>query len=155
PMSGPGNSAGRSSTDQGKANTYGHRPTPTPNPMGLASMAEDVACVDKSLIRLVDGKRKGAVFTPIIPKSNGNYEVPQHVIQGCYLGKQQGSAYLFGNFKKGQLPLNINFWSDSEIDVALDPNLEGEMDEDNVTLVVKLADGTQLKATGLQFYAAR
>ncbi len=155
PMSAPGNSAGNLSNDPGKANTKKLKTTPTPNPMGQASMAEVVPCVATTKIRLVDGKYKGVVFTPIIPKSNGNYEVPQHVIQGCYFGQQQGSAYLFGNFKKGQLPLNINYWSDSEIDAALDPNLEGELDEDNVTLVVKLADGTQLKATGFKFYAAR
>jgi len=155
PMSAPGNSTGQVSNAPGPAAARIAKPTPTPNPMGQASMAEVVPCVATTKIRLVDGKTKGVVFTPIIPGSNGSYQVPQHVIQGCYFGKQQGSAYLFGNFKKGQLQLNINYWSDSEVDVALDPNLEGEMDEDNVTLVVKLADGTQLKAPGFKFYAAR
>jgi hypothetical protein len=157
PMSGPGNSPGNlavagnnAPAAKGKA-----RPAPTPNPMGQVSTAQvPFTCVAKSVIHLVDGKTKGVVFTPIIPDGTG-FQVPQHVIQGCYFGKQQGSAYLFGSFKKGQLPLNINYWSDSEIDVALDPTLEGELDEDNVTLVAKLADGTQLKATGFQFYAAR
>lgn len=149
PQSAPGNASPNNNTRQRAA------AVPAPNPMGQASMPEVVHCVATSKIRMVDGKYKGAVFTPIIPDGNGNYQVPQHVIQGCYFGKQQGSAYLFGNFKKVQLPLNINYWSDSEIDAALDPTLEGELDEDNVTLVVKLADGTQLKATGFKFYAAR
>jgi hypothetical protein len=109
---------------------------------------------DQPKIRWVD-KRYNTIFTPVIKQSNGNIQVPQHVIEGCMFGKQTGSAYLVGSFRKGQLPLTINYWSDAEIDVALDPTIEGELDENNVTLVVKLGDGTYLKGSSYRFYATR
>jgi hypothetical protein len=155
--SGPGNVATAQSAIAPSPQSRGGKSQPQPSGLtadGTNQQALGIFICDQPKIRWVD-KRYNTIFTPVIKQSNGNIQVPQHVIEGCMFGKQQGSAYLAGNFRKGQLPLTVNYWSDTEIDVALDPTIEGELDENNVTLIVKLADGTYLKGNNYRFYATR
>ena len=100
-------------------------------------------------INTVNGKTKGTVFTPV-----QDYNL--YTIKGCMFGDQPGDAYIFGPFKAQRLNLQPDFWTDNEIDVRLDPNVAGELDQNNnVTLVVVPKSGTEIKAPGFSFYAAR
>lgn len=49
----------------------------------------------------------------------------------------------------------IYAWTDKGIDLIVDPNLSGELDHLNVTLLIVAASGQQTQATGFTFYAAR
>ena len=100
-------------------------------------------------INTVNKQTKGTVFTPV---QDGNL----YTIKGCEFGNQQGQAYIFGPFHAQKLNLQIDFWSDNEIDARLDPNVTGEVDQNNnVTLVVAPKGAAEMKASGFSFYAAR
>jgi hypothetical protein len=74
---------------------------------------------------------------------------------GCFFGNQPGHAYLIGKFHAQQVNLQIQYWSDSEIDARVDPTVSGELDQDNVSLVIAPAQAAQIKASGFKFMAAR
>jgi hypothetical protein len=100
------------------------------------------------LITDVNGQSHNAVFTP-------QTEYNSYVIKGCVLGTTTGHAYLIGKFNAPQIDLQIQYWNDGEIDARVDPKISGELDQDNVSLVVAPVNKPQLKATGFKFAAAR
>ncbi|MBZ5700649.1 MAG: hypothetical protein LAN84_02245 [Acidobacteriia bacterium] len=97
----------------------------------------------------VSGDAAPATFTPI-----EKYNL--YTISGCSFGGSNANnkVYIFG---KGSFQGNflIRFWSENSITIALDPALSGVLDQDNLTLVVQRADGTQVNKNGFKFYAAR
>jgi hypothetical protein len=102
----------------------------------------------KTVLMTVNGKIDGTVFTP-----DPTYNL--YTIKGCNFGTQQGQLHLYGAFKSSQIPLLVNFWSDDSIVATMDPNLSGEVDQNNVHLVLVQANGQQIDRGGEQFYAAR
>ena len=99
-------------------------------------------------VRAVNGKPNGVIFTPVQDYNN-------YTITGCLFGTQPGHAYLIGKFHAQQVNLQIQYWSDSEIDARVDPSASGELDQDNVFLIVAPAQTAQIKAAGFKFMAAR
>jgi len=95
----------------------------------------------------VGGSSFPATFTPI-----DQYNL--YTIAGCSFGGQSGRAYIYGT---GTFQGNfiVKFWSDNSIALSLDPALSGVPDLDNLTLVIKRADGQEVQKGGFKFYAAR
>ena len=104
--------------------------------------------MQKTTIGKVNGKVKGVVFTP-----DPTYNL--YTIIGCNFGDTQGQAHLNGPFAHGQVQLQIEFWTDTQIVAKVDPMISGEPDQDNVSLVVAPVSGPQVQASGFSFYAAR
>jgi hypothetical protein len=130
-------------------------------------------------IGTVDGQKSGVVFMPI-KGPEGTF-----VIQGCGFGTKPGEVYLSGlhylpsnsNVRGNlvmfpdRLPLQIaqnGFtggqagkgswqlgWSDRQIIAVIDPGASGYIDTDNVSLVVRTANGQVYPAAGFRFFAAR
>ncbi|PZR63425.1 MAG: hypothetical protein DLM53_01175 [Candidatus Eremiobacter antarcticus] len=76
-------------------------------------------------------------------------------IGGCYFGGSgsNAKAWVYGpGFKRD---LELRFWTDNAIVVALDANITGIGDEGNLKLVVQRQDGKQVQVSGIVFYAAR
>jgi len=59
---------------------------------------------------------------------------------------------LIGNFNAPQINLEIQYWSDNEIDARVDRNIGGELDRDGIALVLAPANAPELKATGVSFH---
>jgi hypothetical protein len=90
-----------------------------------------------------------------------------YTIKGCGFGNQMGNVYLTGPFYGGKVQLIVQSsastrtrpghasWSDSAIIVNVDPNVTGELDQENVTLVIEPAGGSPIQKAGNQFLAAR
>ncbi len=119
----------------------------------------------------VDGAPTGIVFSP-------GYT---YVIHGCGFGSQPGSVYLMGVKQETAPPQGFNVpppglhsgwvkvgvpgvdkhqtqntWTNTRIEVVVDPNTSGFYDSSTATLVVILSDNiTQLQAHGFTFFAAR
>jgi hypothetical protein len=96
-------------------------------------------------------KQARVVFTPI-PEWN------LYTVKGCGFGMKPGNIYLEGPFASGQVPLMFpspKDWSDTAIVAQLNPQLSGESDHDNVTLVIQPQGGAPLRVSGFKFYAAR
>jgi hypothetical protein len=110
-------------------------------------MASVAVCQHPS-IGSVNGKATGVVFTPD-PQFN------LYTIKGCMFGDTQGQAHLYGAFAAGQAGLQIEFWSDTQIVAKVDPQVTGELDQDNVTLVLAPSGAPQLQKPGFKFYALR
>jgi hypothetical protein len=110
-----------------------------------------VTCGHDPAMRIlkVSGDAAPATFTPI-----DKYNL--YTISGCSFGNSNAnnkvSLYGKGSFQGTFL---IRFWSENAITIALDPALSGVLDQDNLTLVVQRADGTQVNRNGFKFYAAR
>ncbi len=102
----------------------------------------------KTVLTTIDGTIEGATFTP-----DPQYNL--YTIKGCNFGTQQGQLHLYGHFRAGQLALIVNSWSQDSIVSALDTNLRGESDQDDVHLVLIPAGGAQIDRGGQKFYAAR
>jgi hypothetical protein len=96
----------------------------------------------------ISGKAHEAIFTQD-PAGN------PYTIAGCRFGDRPGSVYLDAPFKKGAITLVIDSWSDSVIKAHIDPQLAGELDQNNVSLVVNQAAGPSSKFGGHKFYAQR
>lgn len=127
-------------------------PAPTPRLSPVSPLANPnlaaVALCHGPTISTVNGQASGASFTPV---ADSNVSI----IQGCGFGDQQGSVHLYGPFATPTVNLTVQFWSDTAIIAAMDPNLSGELDHfGNVTLVVAPANGPQVQAKGLNFHAA-
>lgn len=99
-------------------------------------------------ISTVNKQTRGTVFTPD-PQFN------LYTITGCMFGDQQGQAYLYGSFAAGQVALKIAYWSDKGIVATLDPQITGELDQNNVTLVVAPVGAAPVQKAGFKFYAVR
>lgn len=119
----------------------------------------------------VDGARTGIVFSP-------GYS---YVIHGCGFGNQPGAVYLMGVKQETAPPQGFNVpppglhsnwvklgvpgvdkhqtqntWTNTRIEVVVDPNTSGFYDSSTATVVVILSDNiTQLQAHGFTFFAAR
>lgn len=128
-------------------------PAPTPHMSSVSPLANPnvaaVAVCHGPTINAVDGQATGAWFSP-------DSQYNPATIQGCGFGDQQGSVHLYGPFARPVVDMTVEFWSDTSIIAAIDPNLSGELDHlGNVTLVVAPATGPQVQAKGFNFYAAR
>jgi len=99
-------------------------------------------------IGTVNGHTTGVVFTP-----DPQYNL--YTIKGCLFGDTQGQAHLYGAFAAGQVALQIEFWSDTQIVAKVNPQVTGELDQDNVTLVLAPSGAPQLQQSGFKFYAVR
>jgi hypothetical protein len=119
----------------------------------------------------VDGAPTGIVFSP-------GYS---YVIHGCGFGNQPGAVYLMGVKQETAPPQGFNVpppalhsdwvtlgvpgvgkhqtqntWTNTRIEVVVDPNTSGFYDSSAATVVVILSDNiTQLQAHGFTFFAAR
>lgn len=103
-----------------------------------------------ALLFSINGQKKGTgvVFTTD-PDSN------LFTFEGCNFGDTQGSIHLYGGFAHGNIPFEISYWSDKSIVARVQPDLAGELDRDNVNLVLISGNGHQTQFTGYKFYAAR
>ena len=99
-------------------------------------------------ILTVNGQAKGTVFSPD-PQFN------LYTISGCMFGDIQGQSYIYGAFAAGQVALQIEFWSDTHIVAKVNPQVTGELDQANVTLVVVPSGAPQVQKAGFKFYAMR
>ena len=124
------------------------QPTNPANPKQLAQPPVTAMMCRGPGVNTVNGKTKGTVFTP-----EQDYNL--YTIKGCYFGNEPGQAYLYGKFKAQKVNLQIDLWTDNEIDARVDPNVSGENDENDVTLAIIPKSGTEMKAVGFGFYAAR
>ena len=97
----------------------------------------------------VAGSPARAVFTPLIA-----YDL--YTVAGCSFGTPgpDAKAYIYkgGAFRED---LQIQEWHDNWIKLSLDPKISGVLDQDDVTLVIQRADGTQASKGGYKFHAAR
>jgi trimeric autotransporter adhesin len=104
-----------------------------------------------SQISTVNGLANGVLFTPI-------QDWNLYTIKGCGFGTRPGNVYLQGPFKGGRLQLQPSpgtNWSATAIIAVVSPRVSGEMDQENVTLVVEPAGGAPIQKPGMKFYAAR
>jgi len=132
-----------------------YRTQPTPAPTGITHQTDPrwlaphplTMCMGPG-VRAVNSHPKGVLFTPI-------QDYNSYIITGCLFGSQSGQAYLIGKFRAQQINLQIQYWTDNEIDARVDPNISGELDQDNVSLVIAPAGAAQMKAPGFKFMAAR
>jgi len=108
------------------------------------------------LIRTVNGKSQGAIFTPQSP--NNAYR-----IEGCSFGNVRGQIQLEPHPAMHgqsavpialQIDASLTAWSDNEIDVHLDSRLTGIPDSP-VTLVIYPGKGQRMELPGCFFVAAR
>jgi hypothetical protein len=94
------------------------------------------------------------------PTFRGLYLTPDsdfnlYTLNGCNFGAAglNNKAWIYGKNLHGDF--QIQFWSDNQIAMILDPRLSGVLDQDNVSLVLQGAHGQETKIDGLKFYAAR
>jgi hypothetical protein len=110
-----------------------------------------LTCAHDPTMRIlnVSGKYFPATFTTI-----KKYDF--YTITGCSLGNPGPNAKVYiykGNSFREEF--QIQEWHENWINLDLDPNLTGLLDQDNLTLVVQRADGHQASKGGYKFYADR
>lgn len=97
----------------------------------------------------VAGSPAPATFTPIAA-----YDL--YTVSGCSFGNPGpgAKAYIYkgGAFRED---FQILEWHDNWIKLSLDPKISGVLDQDDVTLVIQRADGTQASKGGFRFHAVR
>jgi len=126
------------------------------NNPGESSLLRHVTCY-KPMIRSVNGKAKGVVFTPMA--ANNTYR-----IDGCFFGDTPGIVQLEAHTSASETesvhPITIHLdstflaWSDHEITAQLDAELRGVPDY-AVTLVIYPAKRRRIELRGCHFVAAR
>ncbi len=108
-------------------------------------------------IATINKKANGIVFTPD-PQYN------TYTISGCGFGANPGNIYLVGNFPSHNGRIQLvplqgtlwgKYWTDRFIQARVDPNVSGELDQTNVSLVVESTNGGRAQANGDSFYALR
>ena len=114
------------------------------------------SCFDP-VVTTVNGRAHGAVFTPRLGDNHFR-------IEGCGFGTKPGEARLVprsgvASLEAEMRPIALQLegsgaWTETEIDVRLDPRLTGLPDLTTV-LVVRLADGREVKVDGCHFVAVR
>jgi hypothetical protein len=136
----------------------GNSGTPPRLPASAArtGMLSQTSC-SSPMIRSVNGRNSGVVFTPVEPD---NY----YRIEGCGFGRSPGSVRLQPDLRSLQigassrsLSMELELpggWTDEEIVVHIDPRLTGVSDFP-VDLVVHLASGREVPLLGCMFVAAR
>ena len=137
--------------------------TVLPTKLGTNVIPSQVCMVG---IGAVDGQRSGVWFSPL-SGPDGTF-----VIQGCGFGTTPGQIYLSGvhyaSASSSSAPMGsslaadqIGFlvasgnWSDRQIVAQIDANASGFYDTNNITLVIKTANGQLYQAAGFNFTAAR
>jgi hypothetical protein len=146
---------------QGPMKTENSSSPQTPGSASSAAVA-GVSC-PTPMIKSISGFPM-AIFTP------GTLFGP-YSIKGCGFGWQTGNVYLTGAFNAGKIPLVVQTsgegtgggkkaplrasWTDTMIVVSVDPNLTGELDQTNVTLVVEPVGGSPITKPGNDFLAPR
>ena len=118
--------------------------------------SQHVAC-HKPMIRSVNGKAKGVVFTPMA--THNIYE-----IEGCFFGDVPGIVQLearTGTQAEFVRPITMQLdstsrraWSDLELMVRLDTDLRGVLDNP-VTLVIYPSKRRRIELHGCRFVASR
>ena len=141
----PGNSA--QPTTGGRTNT-GAKTNQDTRLLAPQPLRNITAVCQSPAISDVNGQATKAVFTP-------QPEYNNYVIRGCFFGTSTGQVYLVGKFNALKINLQPTYWIDNEIDARVDPNVAGELDQDNVSLVVAPVNGQQMKTNGFKFYAVR
>ncbi len=126
------------------------------NNPGESSLPRHVTCY-KPMIRSVNGKLNGVVFTPMA--ANNTYK-----IEGCFFGNAPGVVQLEAHIGAPeaesvhpitmQLDSSLGAWSDHEITAQLDTELRGIPDYP-VTLVIYPARHRRIGLRGCRFVAAR
>jgi hypothetical protein len=100
-------------------------------------------------ILTVAGTPGPAIFTPITA-----YDL--YTISGCSFGNAgpDAKAYLYkgGGFREA---FQILEWHDNWVKLSLDPKISGVLDQEDVTLVIQRADGTQASKGGFKFHSVR
>jgi hypothetical protein len=128
--------------------------TSSSSPMNALAKAPIMSCMAAISIIAVNQKKTGAVFTP-----NPTYNL--YTITGCGFGSTAGKIYLQGGAgafpaHNGKIALNkIRTWSEHLIVAEVDPTVTGELDQNNISLVVETSNGGRAQADGFSFYAAR
>jgi hypothetical protein len=118
------------------------------------NVAATLGCTTKTLmIQSINGVKTGMSNPNIVFSQDPNYN--DYKIVGCNFGTTQGQAHLNGAFRSGVVPLQIKSWTDNGIEIMLDPNLKGEPDQNNVTLVINPVGGAQGQLPNCKFYALR
>ncbi len=113
-----------------------------------------LACGTGSImIQSVNGVSTGVTNPKIVFTQDPQYN--DYKISGCNFGQSQGQAHLTGPFRAGQVAAQIEFWTDTEIELKVDPTLTGEPDQNNVSLVIVPAGGAQAQLQNCKFYAMR
>ncbi len=122
---------------------------------GVAPKISSVlGCSTKSvMIQSVNGVATGVTNPKIVFTQDPQYN--DYKISGCNFGQSQGQAYLNGPFRSGQVALQIQSWTDSEIEVKVAPNLTGEPDQNNVTLTIAPTANAPGRLQNCKFYALR
>jgi hypothetical protein len=118
-----------------------------------ANAAANVAltCSANPTMRILNvaGTPAPAVFTPIAA-----YNL--YAVSGCSFGNPgpDAKAYIYkgGTFREN---LQIQEWHDNWLKLSLDSKISGVLDQDDVTLVIQRADGTQASKSGFRFRAVR
>jgi hypothetical protein len=127
------------------------------NNPGESSLPRHFTCY-KPMIRSVNGKANGVVFTPIV--ANNTYK-----IEGCFFGDTPGVIQLEAHTGTPEAesvhPITMHLdstslaaWSDHEITAQLDTELRGIPDYP-VTLVIYSARHRRIELRGCRFVAAR
>jgi hypothetical protein len=97
----------------------------------------------------VAGTPAPAVFTPVAA-----YNL--YTVSGCSFGNPgpDAKAYIYkgGTFREN---LQIQEWHDNWLKLSFDSRISGVLDQDDVTLVIQRADGTQASKSGFRFRAVR
>jgi len=110
-----------------------------------------ITCATNPTMRILNvaGSPAPAVFTPLIA-----YDL--YTVAGCSFGTSgpDAKAYIYkgGAFREG---FQIQEWHDNWIKLSLDPKISGVLDQDDITLVIQRADGTQASKGGFKFHAVR
>lgn len=111
-------------------------------------------------------------LTPPLPNFTPHPASNPYRIEGCGFGDKPGEVWLTGvHYQPGataagskwvapstpihtdwvKLYIYQNHWSNTTIDVVVDPNASGFLDTDNVTLLVITANGQQFQTAGFSF----
>lgn len=128
------------------------------SPMGHLAVQPSVAnvlgCSTKMvMIQNINGVTTGVTNPKIVFTQDPKYS--DYRISGCNFGQSQGQVYLNGPFRAGQVQMQIQSWTDTEIEVKIAPNLTGEPDQNNVALVIAPSGNAPARLQGCKFYALR
>lgn len=128
-----------------------------PRNIGAAPMPSSVLCMANTIgIRTVAQKTSGVVFTPASGKN-------AYVITGCGFGTTPGRIYLSAGpsgfpAHSGKItltPQTPSSWTNQTIIANVDPTVVGELDQNNVSIIVVNSSGQQAQMNGNTFYATR
>lgn len=147
----------RTGAPQGPMQTESASGSPSPGSPAQAQANLAVQPCPQPTISTISGYPT-VMFTPIL------FFNP-YTIKGCGFGSQMGNVYLTGAFNAGKIPLRVQTsggsrraparasWSDTAIIVSVDPKLSGELNQENVTLVVEPVGGAPIQKAGNKFLA--